>query len=490
MPFSTSLFGVVRHPVDLSAGPYPLVVFMHGNHGNCRPPSLDEDICETRTTHECQTLGFLTSPNAEGYVYLQETLASQGFVTVSVSANALNCRPDFIPERVSLLLEHLRRWSTWGGAGGAPFGSTFAGAVDMSRVSLIGHSRGGEAVSATPARLRSTPIAGVSLASVFAIGPTDYHNPAPSGVPFAVLLPSCDADVRTLEGLLHYDRGLDASDANARAQVLVIGANHNFFNTQWRFDDNERLTRVCETFNQITGANQRGMLEPVLTDWIVANDDPATRFPAYLRTEADTPPLVDFWADHDLDLRWSYAAADRVVIDDFTGSGSPSSTNDLGGANAYSGFIASLTCTGTCSRNFRHVVGNIRPAWDAAAASASFSIGDFDASARDTLSMRFASRIATINDGLSEHDFAIRVTDTSGTTAEVSLASAGRLAHRFPSRREQEILTTVRVPMSAFVEAAPTVDLAHLASVEVAMPTPAGNDAGSIWMSDLDFAND
>ena len=52
----------------------------------------------------------MTTPNAEGYVYLMETLAASGYVTVSVSANALNCRDDFIPERTQLLLEHLRRW--------------------------------------------------------------------------------------------------------------------------------------------------------------------------------------------------------------------------------------------------------------------------------------------------------------------------------------------------------------------------------------------
>lgn len=487
--FATSLFGVVRRPMDLSAGPFPLVLFMHGNHGNCRPLSLDEDDCDTRQAHECTQAGFTTTPNAHGYVYLQETLASQGYVTVSVSANALNCRMDFIPERTQLILEHLRRWVQWSGSsGGAPFGTTFAGAVDMERVALVGHSRGGEAVARAPGLLRTTPIAGVSLASVFGIGPTDYHDNTPSGVPFAVLLPACDADVRTLEGLRQYDRGLDPSDANERAQVLLIGANHNFFNTEWRFDDNERLVRVCTTGQQVGGPAQRGMLEVVLADWIVSTTT-TTRAPAYLRAESDTPAIIEFWADHDLDLRWSYAAASRLVIDDFVGSGSPN-VNDRGGTNSYTGFIAGLSCTGSCARNFPHLVGSVRPAWRDVMASASFDVGDLDATPWNTLSMRFASRIATINDGLTEHELGIRVTDISGTVAEVPLTRVGRLAHRYTSNFEQEILSTVRVPMSAFTEVASMIDLAHLRRIEVVMPIPGGNLEGSIWMTDLDLASD
>lgn len=485
VPFATSLFGVVRHPVDLAAGPFPLVVFLHGNHGNCRS-AAGLDGCESRTGHECEDPSYTTTPNAHGYVYLQETLASQGFMTVSISANALNCRPDYIPERTALLLEHLRRWARWGTTGAAPFGTTFAGVIDLTRVSLVGHSRGGEAVASAPAALASTPVAGVSLAGVFTIGPTDFHSPRPSGVPYATLLPGCDADVRTLVGLRQYDRGLDAGDPNARAQILYIGANHNFFNTEWRVDDNEAIGRACDAGDLVGGPAQRGMLEPVLSDWI-RSTTAGSRFPAYIRAESDTPPLIDAWAARDIDLRWSYAAASRRALDDFTGAGAPD-FNDAGGANTYSGMIASITCTGTCRRNFTHVTGAIRPAWDPSA-RATFAVGDLDASLYDVVSMRFASRIATINSSIFEHDFAIRVRDRSGTTAEVLLAAYGRLPHRYPSRFEQEVLTTVRIPFTAFLAAAPTLDPAHLSAVEVSWPGT-GPAAGSIWMSDLDLASD
>src|SRR5690606_8347812 len=129
-------------------------------------------------------------------------------------------------------------------------------------------------------------------------------------------------------------------------------ANHNFFNSEWRDDDNDSIVRVCSTSNLVGGPAQRGMLEIVLSDWIAANDAGA-RLPAYVRAESDTPALLSAWAGRPIDLRWSYAAAMRRVIDDFAGAGAPA-VNELGGTNTYSGFIASLTCTGTCARYFPH----------------------------------------------------------------------------------------------------------------------------------------
>ncbi|MGE0786127.1 MAG: hypothetical protein AB7S26_10590 [Sandaracinaceae bacterium] len=484
--FATALRAVVRYPTDLTSGPYPFVLFMHGNHGNCRPSSGD-DQCQTRTEDDCTSTGRTTTPNMAGYVYLQETLSAQGYVTASVSANALNCRNDFIPERTALILEHLRRWVTWSTTGGAPFGTTFAGAVDLSRVSLVGHSRGGEAVSGTPAALQASPIAGVSLASVFAIGPTDYHDQAPRDLPFAVLLPGCDGDVATLEGMRQYDRGLIPASATPRAQVLYIGANHNFFNTEWRFDDNAEIARSCSNANLVGGPAQRGMLEIVLSDWLRAAND-GVLVPDYQRTMLpSSPPLLNAWAGRSLDLRWSYAAGGRRIVDDFAGTGAPN-TNELGGANTYAGMIAALSCTGGCRGNFNHVTGAVRTAWQDAPASVTMALGDLDASAYPAVSMRFASRLATINDGITEHDFVIRVRDAAGTSAEVPLTEVGRLPHGYPSNFALEVLTTLRVPFTAMLARAPGLDVAHLTSLEVEWPG-AGSAQGSIWMADVDLSD-
>jgi hypothetical protein len=482
VPFPTTLYGVVRAPSELGeGGPFPLVLFLHGNHGNCRPATGDDD-CGGTTEYACTEPGFTTTPNAEGYVYLMETLAASGYVAVSISANALNCRDDFIRERTQLILEHLRRWQRWSTTDEAPFTGRYRAAVDMTRVALVGHSRGGEAVSQAPGFLTTTPIAGVSIASVFAIAPTDYHDNSPEGVPYAVLLPSCDADVTTLEGLRMYDRGLSPITPFPRAQVLVVGANHNFFNTEWRFDDND-FGAVC-TSGLVGAPAQRGMLEVALVDWLAATVLD-TAMPGYLRNEEGSPPLMDFWAGNDLDLRWSYASPDRVAIDSFTSH----TMTDTGEPSTFTGFTATTDCSGTCSTLFPHLVSGARLAWMDATATASFGLGSLDMGTHEALSLRFASRIARINDGLPDHDFTIRVSDTTGHTADVLVSAIGRVPVAFASRAAAEILSTVRVRVDRILEASPDLDVHDLSSIELVMPV-AGHSQGSIWVADLELAGE
>lgn len=482
VPFPTTLYGVVRAPSELTAdGPFPLVVFLHGNHGNCRPATGDDECADT-TEHACTEPGFTTTPNAEGYVYLMETLAASGYVAVSLSANALNCRDDFIPERTQLILEHLRRWQRWSTTDEAPFTGRYRGAVDLARVAVVGHSRGGEAVSQVPAALRATPITGVSLASVFAIAPTDYHDNTPQGVPYAVLLPSCDADVTTLEGLRMYDRGLAARDGEARAQVLVVGANHNFFNTEWRFDDND-FGAVC-TSGLVGAPAQRGMLEIALADWLGATVlDGET--PAYVRNEEGSPPLMDFWAGSDLDLRWSYASPDRAIIDRFTSL----TTTETGQPSTFAGFTAATDCAGTCAGAFPHLVNGARLAWQDVMATAGFGLGGMDVGTHTAISLRFASRIARINDGLPDHDFTIRVSDASGHTADVLVSAVGRVPTAFTSRAAAEVLSTVRLRVERLTAISPGFDVHHLSSFELMMPV-AGHAQGSIWVTDIELAGE
>jgi hypothetical protein len=480
VPFATSLWGTVRAPTALDRGPHPLVLFLHGNHGNCRPASGDDD-CETRTGDACEDPRFTTTPNAAGYVYLQDTLAAQGYVTASVSANALNCRDDFIRERTALLVEHLRRWQRWATSDEAPFMGRYRDAIDLGHVGLVGHSRGGEAVSQVPEALAGSPIAGLSVTSVLAIGPTDYHDNTPQGASYLVLLPSCDADVADLQGARMYDRGLRDSDTFTRSQLLFVGTNHNFFNTEWRFDDNMGRLSACPSSARITASAQRAGLELLLSDWL-ASANARTAPPAYVRTDADPPAIFEAWSSATLDLRFAYAPASRRTIDDFGRAGF--ATNNLGGGNTFTGFTAALACTGACAGNYAGVRDAARIAWDTMPASASFALGTFDASADEALSVRFASRAATINDGLTEHSFLLRVRDAAGTSAEVRVPDVGRLAHGDGGNRTLEVLTTVRVPLARLRELAPTLDLTRLSAFEVAMPVPE-QARGSIWIADV-----
>ncbi|HTV23999.1 MAG TPA: hypothetical protein VMG12_35150, partial [Polyangiaceae bacterium] len=495
IPFDTSLYGVVHYPGDLSAGPYPLVVFLHGNHGNCRNPDTLEDVCVTRTTERCEEPGLITTPNAFGYTYLQDTLAAQGFVTLSIGANALNCRDDidaFVLERIELVREHLRRWVAWSGAGAEPLGTQFSGAVDMSRVSLFGHSRGGAAMSGMPSSLSESPIDGVALASVFALAPTDPTSPSPSPGRFATLLPSCDGDVPRLEGAQQYDRTAFGDNPHPRAQALLVGANHNFFNTQWLVDENQEagVAPVCSPGQLIGGPAQRAALELVLSDWVLRASDDAP-LPAYMRADADTPAPFADWAQTHLDLRWSYLAPSRRVLDNFTTRSDPDQ-NTLGLDNSYVGF-SSVDWFDSCSQvcKFPSRKQAVRVTWNAPA-SAHFELGDLDASDFTTLSLRFASSPmkSALDPGLLEHDFALIVRDTEGASAAVSLAELGRLAHGYPTLAQggpQDVLSAVRVPLAELVAREPGLDTAHLAELELRFPGD-GSSIGSVWLGDFELA--
>jgi peptide-methionine (R)-S-oxide reductase len=188
----------------------------------------------------------------------------------------------------------------------------------------------------------------------------------------------------------------------------------------------------------------------------------------WFRGEARSPVSLDAWADRGLDLRFSYFAASRAVIDDFTGS------LDAGtlGPVAYTGYTAAVACSGTCSDNFVHDASGARLAWDTAAATASFSASGLDASSYRAISVRFASRAATINAGIEEHDFSIRVTDGRGTSASVPVSEVGRVPAVYPAFRPLEVLGTVRVPFARLRAVSPTLDLSALARVEVVMGAP------------------
>jgi hypothetical protein len=206
-------------------GPFPLVLILHGNHK-------------------------MKNFSDPGYEYLGTMLASRGFITVSVDENFLNDK--FWGEnnaRAFVLLEHLNVWNTWNRTEGHPF----EGKVDMGRIALIGHSRGGESVAHAAAfnRLERYPDdANIKLGynfnirSVIAIAPCDEqykpagHPTTLENVNYLVIQGGHDADVSTFVGLRQFNRVYFTDDHFwCKSAVYVYRANHNRFNTAWGKSD-------------------------------------------------------------------------------------------------------------------------------------------------------------------------------------------------------------------------------------------------------------
>ncbi|HUK13435.1 MAG TPA: hypothetical protein VLW17_09030 [Thermoanaerobaculaceae bacterium] len=245
------------------AGPFPLVLVVHGNHG-------------------------MAEYSDPGYAYLCGHLASHGFIAVSVDENFFNGYwagglENENDGRAFLLLAHLALWREWSAASGNPF----AGKVDMSRIALVGHSRGGEAAAIAGAlnRLSRYPddatVAlphGFAIRSIVAIAPSDgQYSPAGRPTPledvnYLLLQGGHDADVSFFMGERQFERLRFTPDGPwFKAYVWAYRANHGQFNTVWGADDaGWPLSLLLDHRPLLSGEEQRRLGKVLVTAFLEA----------------------------------------------------------------------------------------------------------------------------------------------------------------------------------------------------------------------------
>jgi len=205
----------------------PLVLFLHGRHQSCYGEGDDGSwpcAGESRPV-----------PSHLGYDYLQRMLASQGYATVSVAANAVNAQDGLVSDggasaRSALVRHHLGLLARWTQDAGRP---AWVGRLDLDRVVLVGHSRGGEGVN--QAAIETVAGAPYRLLGQVLLGATDFMYQTAGYLPTASVLPYCDGDVFDLQAQRYVDAAatLTGDDPSLRSSVLLRGANHNYFNTEW-----------------------------------------------------------------------------------------------------------------------------------------------------------------------------------------------------------------------------------------------------------------
>ncbi|GLY16306.1 hypothetical protein Kisp01_33210 [Kineosporia sp. NBRC 101677] len=281
-PAPLELAGRVHYPRDLKNGPYPLVLLAHGLWPTCADraaskefdaatallygPNAPEDPDElARLEAVVERTGELLNrwpcatgtpglPSLRGYDYLGKQLASHGFVVVSIGVNGINVGEMGEAQdqaRATLANKHLQMWRDLAIRGKGPLAGHFTGSrpsfrghVDLQRVGLMGHSRGGRGVMSQAADVNAAKVpSGVRIGAVLGLEAVSFYRADDdpkwelpyrvTRIPSATLLGDCGYGSRGY---------FDAARKHSKVPTYlwnIHGANHNFFNTQWSPDSGQ-----------------------------------------------------------------------------------------------------------------------------------------------------------------------------------------------------------------------------------------------------------
>jgi hypothetical protein len=486
----------VHYPKGLPGGPYPIVLFLHGNHDSCYSGS-------SATYQWPCPAGYQMLPNYEGYDYIAKKLASYGFIVVSVSGNGVNVEGNQVSDtgmaqRGDLLEEHLDLWKTWNTTGAAPFGTQFVGKVDFSKIGVMGHSRGGEGAvwQVIVDRQRTTPY---GIDAVLPLAPVDFDRQTVNNVPMTVMLPYCDGDVSDLEGMHFFDdaRYRAPGDTTPKGTIVVMGANHNFFNTVWTpsfgypgsFDDGRA---GCP--GRITEAQQRKVAQVYITDYFRRYLGGTTSLDKVF-TGAKTPTSIA-----PVQTLTTYMAPDvsnqRLDVDRFTASSSLTS-DQLGGTVTATGLTVDTWCAettsnpcvpGTYESDDVHLTGLPQGVfgWASSTGSIQFNIpsADRNVSGYDVLQFRVGVNPSYAqNNGVALQNLSVLLKDSSGGSVEVPASSVpndNALMYPPGLPAGHFIMNQIRFPLSQFTG----IDLTHVTSVSLVFDQQA---KGVVDVSDMAF---
>lgn len=508
-PGPVELRAEVYYPSSLAGGPFPLVIFLHGRH----------ITCTSGLQWPC-TGGATTIPSFQGYAYIGQVLADQGYIVVSISANGINARDNSVTDfgaqaRAELIQRHLDIWNGFNTTGAAPFGTTFVGKVDMDNIGTMGHSRGGEGVMRHYLYNQSLG-SPYGIKAVFPLAPVDFNRPVINNVPFSVLLPYCDGDVSDLQGVHFYDdaRYSDPGDLAPKHTLLVMGANHNYYNTVWTSgfvgagDDWGGVGGDPEcspgSAGRLTSSQQRSNGLAYISTFFRLYLGGETDLAGIFKGEAAPPspgPATVYASYHAPDSATERRDVNRVL------TASNLTTNTLGGAVTASGFSPNDLCGGTFSAvclpgqaNFRqpHTTPSarsskpgmvqLRGGWTSASANYT---NNLPAGSRDVSGfLAFQFRAGVIfddprNTGVPV-DFTVRLTDGTGAFADTTVSSHSDALFfppgAFVGEVPKVVLNMVRIPLSAFGG----INLSDVRSVQFRFNQ---TSSGALLITDLAFAD-
>ncbi len=282
----------------------PILFIIHGNHA-------------------------MTTPSYQGYEYLASHLASRGYIVVSVDENVLNYYIDQglsgeNDARAVLLLENIAQMEKYNQMQSSPLYQK----IDMEKIALAGHSRGGEAVALAYLfnTLRSYPDNDYyqfnyryNISSLIAIAPSvNQYYPAGKevllkDVNYLLLHGSNDQDVNSFMGVKQYNQiSFTGGKECFKSYLYIGGANHGQFNTTWNYDTQIPFRFLYEHSNLIPGVEQReiatGFITAFLDTTLLGQKEKEELFYQYYAFRDSMPDTI---------YQQAYSNSSRVILADY-----------------------------------------------------------------------------------------------------------------------------------------------------------------------------
>ena len=469
------------YPAD-APGRRPVVLIAHGNH----------------------EAGDFSDP---GYAYLGEHLASRGYIAASVDQNFLNGDAFFdyggaeMGMRAWLLLRHLEQFRTWDATPGHPL----AGRVDLERVALIGHSRGGEsaALAAAVEHDPSSRLPGVAeiprgfgISAVIALAPSDGMYVGPGARPslrdvdYLVMQGAHDGDLPGFSGLLTYHRvDLGTDGHHLKVALFSARANHGRFNSVWDDGDAGPLASwMLDRGSILSPADQQRLAKAAVTAFLARSLEGRTAYDAFFRE----PRAGRAWLPDDI-VETHWQSSSRIVVDDMA---TRVGDDDL---RTFSGFDRAVRADPMLRDGVPQSDRAVALTWSRES-TYTVSVEPTAAVAIDPHGTLVLSLLISADD-LTASDPTIELRAADGETAAIRLGAVSPerpllparlwkldgLGDRYlPTERQvipaERFLQTHEIPLSVFTTGPAAMDISELRSVTIRF-----EGTGSVFLDDVGF---
>jgi hypothetical protein len=501
---NVDLRAVVHYPATadgnntpVALGQHPIFFIEHGNHKHCEQRYKDAYLDQSARNAEYQRyvngeityleyMGIvlndhetctqaLRTVNHMGYTKLLDILASHGIIAVSIDAYDLTGSyyigvQQWVTDRGTLILRHIELWSHMNDPSTYPsypdlFTGDFNNHVDMSKISVSGHSRGGEA-SVKAYELNTD----FSIRAVSSIAPMDIEHHALPDVPYFVIIPAADGDVSSLYGVRIYDNaGSNETpiDATTKSGIDVYGANHNFFNTVWADDGDDSWTPRAD---YIVKEDQQRIGEAYLAAFTRIHLNNEQVYEDMLRGQLIFPSTAGFKLYH------------------FRHEKNHSKIEDGNGTNVTTPVApATAATTSSISGPSVHDSQALQVYWSQYTDQLVYTVpvDQRDASAFEVLSFRVAQTNSTDNPASAGQDFKVELIG-GGKNKTTWATYFGQIPHPYDREfGDHNVMTTVRIPLHSFIMNKSGVTLEDIDTIKLKFSNPA---KGDIYVDDIEFS--